>query len=432
MTESPKHPSPENIENAIADDGAVEQDPPTGSCAITQLADRIASTFGRMTQQKAALLRDIGIFDKLRLARRLGATTTAQWLIRRLGISKSTAHEYVSIARDLMCYSLLAEVFNEGDVNYSKVRLLLPYLKHNDEAELVELAIKLGYHELEAELAWRQREGEEGESKPSSYVRIAERKNGRFGLWADLSPLEGAKVAAALKIGELSYYDVDLAEVVERDGVDEALKEMTNQSGFGLPVGKAMLAAFMGMVNVVRSKPKNPLRAPGAHVNIVTTTDGRAYMPNGVGEASISIAHAVSNAIVRVNEVNDQGLIINTSKSARLANDAQLNALMTMWGSECAVPGCTHTRFIEVHHVEDWALGGETTMENLLPLCSACHSLVTEGHTRIIKDADDVHFVFPDGTRFISPSYQRPYRDDNAMTMREYEDLWIEEYERLG
>ena len=126
MTGSPKHPSPENIENAIADDGAVEQDPPTGSCAITQLADRIASTFGRMTRQKAALLRDIGIFDKLRLARRLGATTTAQWLIRRLGISKSTAHEYVSIARDLMCYSLLAEAFNEGDVNYSKVRLLLP------------------------------------------------------------------------------------------------------------------------------------------------------------------------------------------------------------------------------------------------------------------------------------------------------------------
>lgn len=52
---------------------------------------------------------------------------------------------------------------------------------------------------------------------------------------------------------------------------------------------------------------------------------------------------------------------------------------MTMWGHQCAMPGCTHTRFIEIHHMKEWADGGKTDLDNLIPLCSACRSLVTDG-----------------------------------------------------
>lgn len=392
---------------------------------VVGIADRIAATFGGMTRHKAQLLHEIGIFDSLRLAPKCGAKTTAGWLIRRLGIPQTTAHEYVRIARKLTRYQLLARAFAEGAVNYSKVRLLLPYLAKNDETMLVDMARNYTYHQLEAELALLERDDEDGTGapKPKSYVRIAERKNGRFGLWADLSPMEGAQVAAALKLGELAYHDVDLQDVVDRDAVDETLDAVPTSSGFGMPTGRVMLAAFMGMINIVRSRPRNPLRAPGAHVNIVATVDGRAYLPVGGSAASTSVAHAVANAIVRVNTVDDNGLILNTSRASRLATDGQLNALMTMWGGTCAMPGCEHTKFIQVHHVHDWADGGATDLENLMPLCSSCHSLVTDDLVEIKADGPDYHFIFPDGTRHVSMNYRRPVREDTALTLAEYNSL---------
>lgn len=396
-----------------------------GQEEVQAIADRIEATFGGITRRKACLLYDIGVFDSLRLAPKCGAKTTAGWLIRRLGISQTTAHEYVRVARKLTRHGLLAGAFADGAVNYSKVRLLMPYLAKNDEQLLVDMARDYTYHQLEAELALLERDDEDDQAKakPKSYVRIAERKNGRFGLWADLSPLEGAQVAAALKIGELAYRDVDLQDVVERDAVDEALEAMPTSSGFGMPTGRVMLAAFMGMVNIVRSRPKNPLRTPGAHVNIVTTVDGGAYLPVGGSAASTSVAHAVANAMVRINTVNEDGLIINTSRASRLATDGQVNAMMTMWGGKCAMPGCNHSKFIELHHVHDWAAGGSTDLDNLIPLCSACHSLVSDEFIQIKADGPDYHFVFPDGTRHVSVNYRRPKREDTALTLAEYNAL---------
>ena len=45
----------------------------------------------------------------------------------------------------------------------------------------------------------------------------------------------------------------------------------------------------------------------------------------------------------------------------------------------CTFPGCHHTRFLDAHHVEHWADGGETNLANLLMLCSTHHKLVHEG-----------------------------------------------------
>ena len=45
----------------------------------------------------------------------------------------------------------------------------------------------------------------------------------------------------------------------------------------------------------------------------------------------------------------------------------------------CRFPGCTHTKWLDAHHVVHWADGGETTLENLVMLCSKHHRLLHEG-----------------------------------------------------
>ena len=394
------------------------------------IARFIEEGFGTFTRKKAEVLMAIALFDSLNLAARFGSSSTAMWMIRSLSLPNSSAHEYVKVARTLDTFSRLADAFLEGRLNYSKVRLLLPHLTAATEEELVELAVGMTYHELElALLKFRSGDGPRGRK---SYVRLKARDDGRIGLWADFNAAEGARVMAALKVGELAWHDVDWDELEGGDGaldeakvdseIDRRTRSSSGCSGFGLPLGEALLSAFMGIVNIALTQPRNPLRSPGAHVNIVMTTDGRAYLPNNPGAPSAAVENFLSNASYRVNRVDSEGLLLNTGRSFRLANESQVNALMLMWRGTCAMPGCTHTRFMEMHHIHEWADGGPTDLENLLPLCSACHSMVSDGFVKILKDSGDIHFVFPDGSRFVSRDRGLPVRNDNALTLHEFNE----------
>ena len=64
----------------------------------------------------------------------------------------------------------------------------------------------------------------------------------------------------------------------------------------------------------------------------------------------------------------------------------------------CAFPGCTHDRFLHGHHIQHWLHGGETSVDNLISLCTVHHHLVHEGGWTVSLDADgDSVFHSPDG-----------------------------------
>lgn len=82
---------------------------------------------------------------------------------------------------------------------------------------------------------------------------------------------------------------------------------------------------------------------------------------------------------------------------------------------------------MEIHHIEEWANGGHTDLDNLLPLCSACHSLVTDGYLRVIKEASDIHLIYRDGSRYVSHNHSLARRRDDAVTMAEFDALMDKE-----
>jgi hypothetical protein len=62
---------------------------------------------------------------------------------------------------------------------------------------------------------------------------------------------------------------------------------------------------------------------------------------------------------------------------------------------KCRVPGCTQTRWLQVHHIDHRADGGPDDTTNLVALCPADHRLHHRGRLGIAGDADD-----PDGLTF--------------------------------
>jgi len=103
-----------------------------------------------------------------------------------------------------------------------------------------------------------------------------------------------------------------------------------------------------------------------------------------------------SHAVV-INE-NDEGQPLNIGRKTRIIPTAIQRALRARDNNSCSFPGCGNRRFLHSHHVEHWSNGGETSLDNLMLLCTKHHTLVHEGGFNISKDfLDNWAFFRPDG-----------------------------------
>lgn len=363
-------------------------------------ADLIAllqSTHVDSTRYFAAFIVSLAEFDQRGLAVKAGASSTLAWLDRALGIARSTAYGYLHTSRTLARFAMLATAFLAGELSYSKVRLLERHLTEDNEHELVALAMSLSYSDLKLALAGQ---GQDHPPTPDR-LRIWTDENGNCRIEGVLSPELGAQLAAAIKIGELASMR-DLAEVDAQE---------STVTRFG-PATDA-LTGFIGMINLARTATSSPQRAPGAEVHMVVTEDGHAFLPANPAAPAAALTGLLADASFRGLLLDSKGVALKMGRRRRLVSGGQELALMISWMFRCATPGCPHTRFLQFHHITAWARGGLTDCENLLPLCSRCHSMVSTGELRIAHHPTDTHqlvFTFADGARYVSINRGLPRR----------------------
>ena len=70
----------------------------------------------------------------------------------------------------------------------------------------------------------------------------------------------------------------------------------------------------------------------------------------------------------------------------------------------CQVPGCTHSTYVDVHHIRRRADGGLNVLGNLLTLCSAHHRATHRGELHIERDTSGaLVFRHADGSPYGQP-----------------------------
>jgi hypothetical protein len=95
---------------------------------------------------------------------------------------------------------------------------------------------------------------------------------------------------------------------------------------------------------------------------------------------------------------DEEGELLNIGRKTRSIPPAIRRALKRRDGG-CRFPGCTCTRFVDAHHIQHWADGGETSMDNLVLLCRRHHRLVHEEGFGLNRGADGAfNFTLPNGT----------------------------------
>jgi hypothetical protein len=119
------------------------------------------------------------------------------------------------------------------------------------------------------------------------------------------------------------------------------------------------------------------------------------------------------------------GLPIDVGRKQRIVPE-RLRMALHVRDRFCRFPGCgVPAHRTEAHHHEHWALGGETTLDNLLLLCGFHHRRHHAGAFRIRKTADDFSFERDDG-HVIQPPPRDPVilEKDRRITPSTPEALW--------
>ena len=95
------------------------------------------------------------------------------------------------------------------------------------------------------------------------------------------------------------------------------------------------------------------------------------------------------------------GEILDVGRRTRTLSPALRRALAAR-DRQCRFPGCGNRR-CDAHHIEHWADGGRTALDNLLLLCRRHHRAVHEEGFRVTLDGDgNARFLRPDGRLLVA------------------------------
>jgi hypothetical protein len=79
---------------------------------------------------------------------------------------------------------------------------------------------------------------------------------------------------------------------------------------------------------------------------------------------------------------DEQGRVLNIGRRTRTV-PASITRALNIRDKTCRVPGCCESRYVDAHHIEHWADGGETSLDNLVSLCRVHHRQLHQGHFTI-------------------------------------------------
>ena len=399
---------------------------------VEELGQEIASLSAHMDAAAHRLLECIRRFDEACGWHEQGALSCAHWLAWRLGWDLATAREKVRVARALGMLPAIDESLRTARLSYAKVRALTRVATPENEAKLLEMAFIATGAQLER-LCRGYRGVLDSERTPVPEERSVRRRllpGGMVKLELVLEPDEADLILRAVeRAREVHARQAEPLET-EAPGAPAAEGEAEAAEAAGVSAETCWPSRADGAVKLAESfLAGNPVTGTGGErFQVMVHLDQEVLGPDGAWTATLEDGTRVSAETLR-RVACDCGLVatggdgeaLNIGRRARSIPPAIRRALM-LRDRGCAFPGCTHTAFLHGHHVEHWLHGGETSLDNLVMLCTFHHHLVHEGGWAVTAGADGVFaFHSPAGT-LLAPEPPRELVNDTLGWLRVWAD----------
>jgi hypothetical protein len=344
-----------------------------------------------------------------------------------------SAREHVRVARRLAELPTVRAAFARGELSYSKVRAITRVDGLERETDLLSLAQHATAAQLERLVRAHRSvvavERVAQGARAERWLTWDHDDDGSLLLRGRLPAEEGAVLIAALdaarerlaaasaETGEAADHDERGASAEARHDDRGSLEDVSDASAEALATtaGEARADALMLMAETMLAG-SDGARTGGDRYQVVVHVDTATLRGDDRGEtcelgdgsplaAETARRLACDASIVRILERD--GRPLSVGRKTRSIPPALRRALAAR-DHGCRFPGCTVRRFVDAHHIEHWAHGGETSLTNLVQLCRHHHRLLHEGRYAL-EPGPDGRLIFrrPDGRR-ISDCPQTP------------------------
>lgn len=361
---------------------------------VEALGRRIVEGAAEMAAHQAAWFGLVAEFDARQGWLVDGMRSMAHWLAWRCGLDLRTAREHARVASALGSLPALATSFAEGRLSYSKVRACTRVATPENEAMVLEWATTLTASQLETVVAAYART----HAEPPSLKDEADRR-ARCGAvtWVDRDGLHHTELISAPEDGRL----IELALDYGREQVWKATK--TPVRGPSGRLDALLLVLRRGLANLERGVLDESRHLLVTHVRDASAwvTDEGMVDLDGTGKVVHPrvLQRLGCDALMQGMLEGLDGRPLDLGRRSRTATRDQKTALVLLHPS-CVFGGCTvKSKDCEFHHLDFWAAGGRTDLDNLRPVCRAHHRLVHEGGWRMVLDVQGGVVLLPPGGR---------------------------------
>jgi hypothetical protein len=341
-----------------------------------QLGAKISELCSYIYAAEHRLLTRIREFDEQEGWAHLGFHSCAYWLNFKCGIDMNTARERVRVAHALGRLPKIDARFAKGAISYSKVRAVTRIAEEADEDYLLMIMKHGTAHHVE-KLVRLYRRAERLQDPEDAKDRHHNRQlshrydeDGCLVIKGRFSAEQGALIVKALEMAMEKQYS---------ENVDSDVPAETSEP---TPIATRRADALAEVAETyMNAEPVVNSTADRYQVVVHVAADvsaGTPHIENGPHvSAETSRRIACDSSILRIDE-DKNGEPLAIGRKSRSIPPAMRRALR-MRDEGCRFPGCTNDKFVDGHHIEHWADGGETNLDNLVLLCRHHHHLVHEG-----------------------------------------------------
>ncbi|HET9269057.1 MAG TPA: DUF222 domain-containing protein [Vicinamibacterales bacterium] len=391
------------------------------SLSRKELAARITERAGHLNAATHRWLVLLAEFDRRQGWSDGFTKSCAHWLNWQCGIDLGAGREKVRVARALESLPAISAAMASGQLSYSKVRALTRVATPATESVLLNVALHGTAHHVERLV--RQFRQVQEVAALSREARQQAHRGIRYRYDADGSMLLSVRLPA------------EAGAIVLR-ALNAAMREAPN--GFGGDYSDPLHVAAE-----TSPHPETPPSYAQRRADALAVL-AESFLAHGAealkgGERQQIVVHVTRAVLEQGNSGRcelDDGPVIAVETARRLGCDASrvdisedeagepldvgrrtrtippaLRRALDARDKGCVFPGCTHTRYVDGHHIHHWADGGETKLSNLVSLCRFHHRAVHEGGLKVERCHDGAwRFLKPDGESIeaCAPNHTRP------------------------
>jgi len=306
-----------------------------------------------------------------------GHLSVVSWLAARVRVGFGRASQQVKLARALRQMPVTSEALGAGELSSEAVGLLIsareaaPQVFSQAEEMLVDAAGALPAREFRAAVAyWRQAadasaaEERAGRIYEGRHLHVSPTIEGMVRIDGDLDPESGQSLITALRAVQDAW---------ARDGVEDRRSAPQSRADALTELCRSWL-----------DRSDRP-QVAGERPHVVVTVDleslegrlGHRCELEGIGPITPEAARrlACDAGVSRV-------LMSGSSEPLDVGRKtpvvpAGMRRVLVIRDGGCRFPGCGRPQaWCDAHHIEHWADGGVTAMENLVLLCRPHHRAV--------------------------------------------------------